>query len=382
MIKIIHLITDLEVGGAEKMLLNLMTHMDRKRFQNTVVSLAEGGALRKDIAGLGISVSDLGMRLGVPNPMGIWRLCRILRKERAMALQTWLYHADLLGLVVGKLTRIPLICWNIRCSDMDMQYYSRLSRLVTGVLPGVSSLPYAVLVNSMAGMRAHERLGYRPQRWILIPNGFDVEVFHPDSVARTALRQELGLREDDLLIGLVSRFDPMKDHKTFLQASKLLLKNYPSVQFVMAGSGIDPQNQSLVACLGELGLSRNFVLLGERRDIHKVMAALDIATSSSASEGFPNTIGEAMACAVPCVVTDVGDSGWLVRDTGKVVAPKDPKALADAWQQVIELGEAGRRKLGLEARRRIEKEFSLSDSVGRYERFYEKAAADVRVRRF
>ena len=382
MIRITHLITDLEIGGAEMMLYKLLSQMDRSRFRNSVISMVGNGPLARKIKELEIPVYTLEMKFGVPNPRGLFRLIRLLRKQRPIVLQTWLYHADFLGLLAAKLVRLPQIVWNVRCSDMDMQHYSKVSALVIRMLAALSSIPEAVVVNSESGCEFHERLGYRPRRWVLIHNGFDLDRFCPDAAARIKFRQELGLPNDAILIGLVARFDPMKDHATFLEAAHLLLEKDPRVHFVLVGSKITLENRELTAMINSGQYGKHFHLMGERDDVSYIMAALDMATSSSYSEGFPNTIGEAMACGVPCVVTDAGDSALLVGNTGMVVPIKNPQALAEGWEQMIKLDGSGRSELGVAARCRIEEQFSLPTNVTRYEEFYQRSVNNVRIRRF
>jgi glycosyltransferase involved in cell wall biosynthesis len=307
--------------------------------------------------------------------IGVWRLVLFLRRERPTILQTWLYHADLLGLLAAKLARVPVVAWNVRCTNLRAQRGAAIR-----ILARLSVCPQAVLVNSVAGRRFHESQGYHPRNWIHIPNGFDLEEFRPDPHARLKLRQELQLPEEALLIGLIARIDPLKDHTNFLQAADLLLQKYPRVHFVNVGFGADRQNRKLRCELEARGLSDRVHLLGERSDISHVMAALDILASSSSAEGFPNVVGEAMACGVPCVVTDVGDAALLVGDTGKVVPPRNPEALANAWAELIDLGPDGRRRLGEAARQRINEHFNLDTIVQHYERCYDElAAAAARV---
>ena len=363
------------------MLYKLLSQIDRSRFKNLVVSITDRGILGGRLEEMGIRVDTLDMALGVPNPLGLWRLLRLLREERPALLQTWLYHADLLGLLAGKLTRVPFIAWNVRCSNMDMGHYSRVSLAVLRLLTVLSPLPDAVLVNSHSGRSFHEELGYTPKRWKLFHNGFDTFSFRPNRKVRSEFRRRLGVSKDVILIGLVARYDPMKDHKNLIEAAYILLNDHPEVHFVLAGHGVDNSNRSMAQAIARSGSGANFHLLGERDDVPHLMAALDIATSSSCSEGFPNTVGEAMACGVPCVVTDVGDSALLVGNAGKVVPPKDPLSLAAGLRELVGLGEEGRRQLGAAARLRIEKDFSLPAVVARYERFYEEAVTNVRVRR-
>jgi glycosyltransferase involved in cell wall biosynthesis len=171
------------------------------------------------------------------------------------------------------------------------------------------------------------------------------------------------------LIGLIGRYDPMKDHSTFNKAACLLLRERRDVHFILAGRDVKWENKPLAKQIRDVWKG-HFHLLGERNDVANIGAALDVASSSSYGEGFPNIIGEAMSCGVPCVVTDVGDSERIVGDTGRVVPPKDPDALAKAWKELIDLGEEGRERLGLAARKRIRDHFELSQISKKYEAFY------------
>jgi len=381
-VKIVHLISDLSTGGAEMMLFRLLSHIDRSRFENVVISLTGLGTLGARIESLGIHVHTLGKRKpGAPNSIGLgrflslfliglWKLVSQLRKERPTILQTWLYHSDLFGLMAGKLAGVPAIVWNLRCTNLKSQ-----RDLAMRVLALLSVYPQGVLVNSLAGRQFHETKGYYPKKWFLIPNGFDLDLFRPDPEARKRLRGELDLPDETLLIGLIARIDPLKDHSNFLHAARILLEQRNDVQFVLAGLRVDHSNASLMAEIKALGLSAQVHLLGERQDVRYVMAALDILTSSSSGEGFPNVVGEAMACAVPCVVTDVGDSALLVGDTGKVVPPENPELLAQAWLELLEMGREKRVRLGAAARERIQARFDIISVVKRYEQCYEELVA-------
>lgn len=370
MIKIVHLITDLSLGGAEIMLYKLICRMDHSKFKNVVVSMTDKGKVGEDIESLGIPVLCLGMRPGVPDPLGGLRLLKFLRKERPHIIQTWLYHADLLGVLAGKLANIPSIVWNLRCSNMDMSQYSMLSSIVVRILGKLSSLIKVVIVNSEAGLKLHKELGYGPKMWVVIPNGFDIDRFRPDSEARTMVRRELGLSDNEYLIGLVARFDPMKDHTTFLRAAGNLNSIRPDVHFVLVGNGADEKNESLMKLVTKLSLNENVHLLGERYDIPAITASFDLATCSSLSEGFPNVIGEAMACGVSCVVTNVGDAAYIVSETGLVVPPHDYWSMSVAWNKLLSMSNEERSNLGLAARERIISLFSIETIVKKYEKLY------------
>jgi glycosyltransferase involved in cell wall biosynthesis len=310
------------------------------------------------------------MRAGRPNPASLVRLWSTLRSLRPTILQTWLYHADLMGLVAGGAARVPHRAWNIRVSNLDMEHYPTVSRWALAACARLSDRPDVVLVNSETAREFHVQLGYRPKRWKVIPTGFDTERFRPDTARRQQFRQTLG-RPDDYLIGLVARYDPMKDHSTFLRAAERFSRVQPDAHFVLAGPGIDAANTELSVRLAESRLHDRVTLLGQRADMDHVFPGLDVITLSSAfGEAFSNAIGEGMACGVPPVVTDVGDMAAIVGTTGRVVPPRDPGRLAAAWEELYRMGSDARTDLGSAARERIRNDFSLDAIVAEYERTY------------
>ena len=369
-IRIVHLITGLEAGGAENMLLRLVTGGDRRRFSSVVVSLTAGGMVAERLRAAGIRVETLGMARGRADPRGAARLLRLLHRLRPRLVQTWLYHADLLGLAVRLLRPSPPLLWNIRCTEALCP--PGLPRL----LACCSGWPDAVVVNSVAGQRYHQRLGYHPSRWAYIPNGFDTAQLRPDAGARARLRQALGIGEDTVVIGMAARYHPMKDHANFLAAAAALAARRTDVVFVLAGTGVSDDNPELAAAIAGFSLAPRLRLLGERPDIASIYPGFDIATLSSAyGEGCPNALGEAMACGVPCVATDSGDSALLLGDTGVVVPPRDPLALAAAWERLAALSPAARTAAGRRARERIERDYALAAIIARYEKLYAEIAA-------
>jgi len=371
-ITVAHVITELNMGGAEQMLYKLVTRMDPKRFRCIVVSMTDRGPVGEKIQKAGIPLFQLGMGLGKPTPTGLTRFYHVLKQESADIVQSWLYHADLLGLLVGRMAEVKRVVWGIRCSDMRLRQYRPLTALTVRLCGVLSPLVDAIVVNSREGARIHRKRGYNTDRMVLIPNGFDTAGFRPDPLARPRLLKELGLEEGVKLVGLIARFDIMKDQRTFLKAAGLLAARDPKVHFVMAGRGVVPDNRDLASCLSE-GLEGRVHMLGQRDDVALIAAALDVASSSSAfGEGFSNTIGEAMACGVPCVVTDVGDAGQVVGDTGIVVPPGRPGDLAEGWRTILDLGEEERRSMGARARERIREHFELGVVVGQFEAFYDK----------
>jgi glycosyltransferase involved in cell wall biosynthesis len=362
---VMHLITGLETGGAETMLARLVAGMDRDRLGSVVVSLTDAGTVGGRIAAADIPLEVLGMRRGRLDPRAPLRLLGLLRRYRPAILQTWLYHADLLGLVAHALGRAPHLVWNIRCSEtIEVD-------AVRSILRRCSRIPEAIVINSMAGLRYHESLGYRPRRWEYLPNGFDTSIWRPGEAARHHLRAELGIDEEAVAIGLSARYHPMKDHPTFFAAAARLAAAHPNVVFVLAGAGIDDANKELTQLIDAHGLRPKVRLLGERGDMPSVYPAFDIATLTSAyGEGFPNVLGEAMACGVPCVTTDSGDAGEIVGPTGELLAPGDAAGLAAAWGRLVTAGPAARRSCGAQSRDRIIERYDLATIIQRFEKFY------------
>ncbi len=369
--KVFHVITELETGGAERMLMRLVSASDRKRVSHLVVSMTGEDSLGKCIKEAGIPLFTLGMKRGRPSLGALIRFVRILKTEKPDILQTWLYHADLFGLIAGKLAGVRRIFWNIRCSDMEMTHYSHLSSWLVSVLARLSPLPGMVIVNSEAGREQHILRGYSPKSWRVIHNGFDLDEFRPEEGAKSRLCGELGLPLDSVLAGMIARYDPMKDHAGFLRAAGLAGPKYPKVHFVLAGKGVTPENGELRRGIERQNLEGRVHLLGERGDISALMPGFDFLCQSSLfGEGFSNVVGEGMACGVPCVATDVGDSAYIVGETGRIVSPGDPAALAEAMGEIAAMGEEGRRGLGKAARRRIRDLFNLPAVVAEYERIY------------
>jgi glycosyltransferase involved in cell wall biosynthesis len=265
--------------------------------------------------------------------------------------------------------------WSIHYSVGTLSSEKKLTAAVIRMCAPLSKLADHVIFVSQASRNQHEPLRYRLNKSCVIPNGIDVTKFVPSPESRASVRAELGLPADALLIGVMGRCHPMKDHENFLRAAALVSRKYPKIHFLLAGSGVDSQNRKLSSCVRELGLSHQTHLLGERSDIPRLAASLDVFCLPSYGESFPNVIGEAMSCQVPCVVTDVGDAAWIVGNTGRVVQPRDPGAMADALVELIELGQVARKSLGHAARARVIERFTLASVVVRYETLYETVLA-------
>jgi len=280
-------------------------------------------------------------------------------------------HGNLLGLMARVAAPgNPALIWGIRQSVYDLNFETPSTARLIRLSAKLSRQPRAIVYNSHTARAQHEALGFSRLRGKIIPNGFDVSVFAPSSESRSSFRQELGLPESMLLVGSVGRYHPMKDHRNFIKAARGVRGKHPQCRFVMIGPGMIWSNNELVACLKQAGIADATILLGSREDMPKVNAALDVVASSSFTEAFSNSIGEAMSCGVPCVVTNVGDSALLVGDTGVVTPPRDAEALASGINQLLELTNQDRRALGAAARERVAAKFSLDEVVASFNSLY------------
>lgn len=251
-LRVTHVITGLGTGGAEHSLLKLVRGMDRGRFRNAVVALTPPGALAPAIEAAGVSVRSLGMRRGLPSPAALLRLVRWLRAERAHVVQTWLPHADLLGGLAARLAGRPPVVWNIRYTQVqDPLRHPAPAWSVRACAALSRRLPVRIVSCTERGAAFSAALGYDEARLVVIPNGFDTRYFRPDAEARAALRAELGLPEGAVLVGLVARYDPLKDQPGFLAAARQVAERHPAAHFLLCGGGIGWDNAALAAAIGE-----------------------------------------------------------------------------------------------------------------------------------
>jgi len=347
-------------------------------YDHAVVSLKDEGTVGPRIKELGIPVYALGLSPDRPNPFRILSIRSLARRLQPDLIQGWMYHGNVMAsLARSGLPKPVPVLWGIHQSLDMIGGWGRSTKAVIRLGAWLSGRPAATVYVSRVGARQHQAIGYDPTRSLVIPNGIDCTVFVPDEIAREAVRSELGIPPDSILIGLVARYHPMKDHIGFLRAAKLVAGAHPDARFLLVGKGVSTQ-AAVLAKIQELELQDRVLLLGERDDMHRITASLDINCSSSAwGEAFSVAVAESMSCGIPCVVTDVGDNGYVVSGTGITVPPADPTALARGIAQLIEAGRTGRQHLGELARRRIETEFSLSLVARRYTELYQQYLTGV-----
>jgi len=368
---VLHVITALPVGGAQSQLYELARHRTALGVDMSVVSLAERGPMGERLAALGVAVEGLGMRPARLEPGSCWRLARLIRRRRPDAVQTWLYHADLVGGLAARAAGVPRVYWNIRQTDLSSAACRWGTRAVARACAWLSaSLPDAIVCNSQAALGVHAAFGYASGRLCLIDNGVDLERFRPDPDAGARLRQSLALPAGSRLIGLAARYHPHKDHAGFLAAAAAVARARADAVFVLCGEDVDEGNAALAALIARHDLARRVRLLGSRTDMPGLLAAFDLAVSASFSEGSPNALIEAMAAGTPCVATDVGDCARVLGDTGWLAPAQDPPALAAALLSALAVPTAERARRGAAARRRAEDRFAIDAMLRAYARLY------------
>jgi glycosyltransferase involved in cell wall biosynthesis len=370
-IVIAHVITGLGVGGAEKQLAQMVLAMGLPAARHVVFSLTTVGETGRQLLDAGIDVRAIGLSSGRPDPTAVLRLRAALREVAPDVVQTWLYHGDLIGGIAARTVGLPVV-WNVRMSAMAAQETKRHTRAAARVSALLSRVvPHAIVCNSQSAVDDHAALGFDRKRMSIISNGVDSQRFHRDESARRALRVELAVDEATPLVGLVGRFDPQKDHRTFLEAMALVAAHRPDAHVVLCGQGLDGVDSLVSEIAGGCFDRKNIHALGARIDVERITAALDVSVSSSAyGESFPNAVAEAMACEVPVVVTDLPGSVALVDGIGSVVPTRDPAALAQAIEAALELDSPTRASLGARARARIVEQFDVQVSCDQYRDLY------------
>lgn len=339
--RVLHVITGLGFGGAERQLQLLVRQSDPSELVHEVVSLTSGGPIADELREEGVAVTELRLRGGLAAIIDLVRLRRIVARSGADVLQTWLYHADVLGGLAGRSAGIPVV-WNVRMTWMDPTRTKRSTMWAARVGAALSRwVPARIIFNSEEGEASHARHGYETGRSVVVPNALDRSRFRPDPAAAAALREQLDLPGDAQLVGAVARNDPQKGHEDLLAAFAEVAGSWPRAVLLLVGAGCTSGTPPFDHLVDELDLDGRVRLLGPRDDVERITAGLDVAVSASRyGESCSNVIAEARACGVPVVTTDVGAARSLVGDGGVVVAPGDRSGLAAAMELVLAGGVA------------------------------------------
>lgn len=368
-LRVLHVITGLGQGGAESVLWRLATYPDQA-VEHVVVSLTDDGVYGERLRAAGVVVHTLGMPRGRITLGGFMALRRLIAQTKPQAVQTWMYHADLIGGVAARLAGVRAIAWGIRNSGAHLERSSRSARMVLRACAALSGiLPRAIVCAAQNAAERHAAKGYRRDRMVVISNGYDLSRYAPDPAARERVRAQWGLAGDVPVIGCVARWDPLKDHANLLRAVAALVRDGrdAGLRCVLVGRGMTADNPDLMALVDKLNLRDRLVLAGPSDDVPAVMNGLDLHVLSSCAEGFPNVVAEAMACGIYCVATDVGDAAYIIGETGVVVPPEQPEALARGIEAGLrEVASRGQGRAGEAGRARVLENFDLARMVQSY----------------
>ena len=369
--RVLYVITDLATGGAEKQLARIIARLG-KRIEPLVISLGPRGSVSTEIEEMGVPVRHLGLVGPVQLPLAMSRVFSIVRRFRPDVVQGWMYHGNLAALFAkhGLGRRLPLV-WGVRQSLHDLAREKKRTLRVIRMSARWSSLADAIVYNAYLSRAQHEAIGFAPEIGLVIGNGFDGRVWRPDEQARRSVRKELGIAPDTPLIGMIARYHPIKGHEVFMKAAAHMAESNQQVHFICVGREITQFHPTFRVYTQMRPLRGRLHLLGERRDVQRLTAALDIATSSSWSEAFSNSVAEALCCGVPVVATDVGDTHEIVRDAGIIVPVGDVEAMANSWHHLLDVGIESRRAMGKKGRKRILKRYSIESVACLYLNLYQ-----------
>ena len=366
--KVMHVISGLKVGGAEMMLHRLIGCFEGSEYSHLVVSLSSGGDMEQRFKSKNIRLIILDFKR--TPVVSLFKLFSVLRKEKPQIVQTWMYHSDLLGGVVARLSGIKNVIWGVRTTNVSSGGLTSLIRKLCAFASRI--IPRVIICAAQASKASHAQIGYDASRMLVIPNGFELEKLVASQEQRNSIRVEYDVATEDLLVGSVGRYSAVKDHRTFIRAAGLLAARFSAVKFLLVGRDLDKNNADLTALIEGTGFAERFICLGERSDIPACFKAMDIFCLHSITEGFPNALGEAMSIALPCVTTDVGDAAYLLGDAGIVVPSQNPESLAKALETLIIASPAERLGLGERAHKRVVENFTMSCAKNQFERIYEQ----------
>lgn len=371
---VLHVITQLSFGGGAEAVLFRLVSADKDN-THVVVSLQKdddyGELLRND----GVEVFALGMKAGGISPISIYRLWRIIRNTKPDVVQTWMYHSDLLGGITARLAGCKNIVWGIHHTTLDVKGSSRTARLSAWLCARISGfVPSRIISCSNAGVLAHKEMGYSTDNMVVCFNGYDVDEYFPRPfVEVNDWKVKQGIGSDEIVIGMVARWNKQKDHANLIKALEIFSKTCSDPWVcLLAGVEIDRSNEELNALIQTHGIGNRVKLLGKRTDVPDLMSVLDVhVLSSKFGEAFPNVLNEAMASGTPCITTRVGDSEYIVGDAGWVVEPSEPAQLAAALQHAVaEVGGAGWGERCARSRQRVESNFSIKAMVSAYAKIW------------
>lgn len=373
--KVLHITLGLGNGGAEGALYRLIKH--DKLNEHVVISIMGDGVYGGLLREIGVNVCSLDVPQGRIQLTVAFTLYKLIRKFKPDVVQTWLYHADLLGGFIARLAGVKAVVWGIRHSNLDKRLNSRLIIYIAKISAILSRIiPKKIISCSAKAAEVHIDMGYNKAKMNVIPNGYDLSKLKFSHKGRIINRRLWGIKDDDFVFGMVGRWNPLKDHANLIKAlENIQVSKTRSIKCVLVGPGIDDSNTELTALINKYKLNHVISLMGPTSDINEVMSAFDALVLPSSGEAFPNVVAEAMACSTPCIVTDVGDASLIVNKYGWVVPPVDHIALSVAMEKLIYLQDNHESwaELKENCRKRIEDDFSIEKMVSRFDKVWKIA---------
>ena len=338
-----------------------------------VVSLTSLGTVGESLRAKGVRVYVLGMSSVLGSPITLWRLVRLIRQYRPELVQTWMYHADLLGGLAARLAGSCAVVWGIRSTAIPQGALSLTYWLVRLCAICSHIIPHRIICCAQSAKSAHIKMGYAAYKMTIIPNGYDFSAFDRHMNSRARARMELGFGDNEIVIGAVGRFDPLKDFHNFVTAASGLVAKRDNIKFLMIGRNIEWTNPILRGWIETTGLVKTFQLVGEQSDVPYFLSAMDVFCLSSVNEAFPNVVVEAMAMGLPCVVTKAGDAAEILGNDVFVVPAKDSASLSDALLRMCDLNPSDRKMLGERNARKVREEYGIEKIRQKYEAVYAEA---------
>lgn len=334
--KVLHIITGLNDGGAEAVLFRLLTHDTSN--EHIVVSMMDSGKYGNKFRDINIRVYCLNLHRLRSIAQGVFLLLRLLSKEKPNVVQTWMYHANFFGGILARLIGVKTVVWGIRQCEVSLdnnKFFTfliiRISALFSYIIPSVT------VSCAQKAIDNHQKIGFSKRKFYLVPNGYDLSSFYPNEDQAQWLKKEIGIPNENIVLGMVARFDIQKDHNNLFLALRAIKNSSVNFTCLLIGYGMVDSNITITNSLDKLGLRSNIVLMGAQDDIPSLMNVIDLHILSSRGEAFPNVLAEAMACGTPCVTTNAGDAAFIVGNTGWVVPPINHYALAKTIEKAIEM---------------------------------------------
>lgn len=364
--KIVHVITSLDDGGAEHTLYKICKY-DKKN-QHIVISLKGSGKYSPLLKKLKITVYNINMKKNFFLIFKFFLIRKFLINLKPDIVQTWLVHGDFFGGIASRLAGIENVAWNIRYSKLEIGKAKFSTILLTRILAKLSNLiPKLVIVVSKSAYKNCKELGYRHKKLLMIPNGYDLRNHKFKKFHKLNFRKKYNVKKNIPLIGTIARYDPKKDHSNLLKALNIVKLKKIDFECFLVGNNITHKNSVLYDEIKKLKLEKNIKLLGKKNNILEIMKGIDLYIQSSSSEGFPNVIAESMACKTPCVSTNAGDASFIIGKTGWIVPIKNSKLLSHAIEKALnELKSANWKLRCTQARNRIKSKFSIFQMLEAY----------------